>query len=233
MREGVLVPGVLALDWEGTNNSENNAGNQQTGGAWLLMEWIEGPSVRLVLEKWEGWIKTRLQLLQPLESDSCKPTEPLQCVGEQEEERVRDLMRKIGCAVGGMHKAGVIHGDLTTSNIILRQNTADEKKNNGSERLDHTTTASSVAAVEGEGSQSMEGEIVLIDFGLAGQTTQEEDRAVDLYVLERAFGSAHPRTEGYFGSLLQAYRESFKGAPNVLRKLEEVRMRGRKRSMVG
>jgi len=142
-------------------------------------------------------------------------------------------MRKIGYAVGGMHKAGVIHGDLTTSNIILRQSTINEKKNNGPEGLDETTTANSVAAVGAEESPSMEGEIVLIDFGLAGQTTQEEDRAVDLYVLERAFGSAHPRTEGYFGSLLQAYRESFKGAPNVLRKLEEVRMRGRKRSMVG
>ena len=32
---------------------------------------------------------------------------------------------------------------------------------------------------------------VMIDFGLSYNTTLPEDRAVDLYVLERAFGSAH------------------------------------------
>jgi hypothetical protein len=32
---------------------------------------------------------------------------------------------------------------------------------------------------------------VLIDFGLSSNTTLPEDKAVDLYVLERAFTSAH------------------------------------------
>lgn len=32
---------------------------------------------------------------------------------------------------------------------------------------------------------------VLIDFGLSYNTTIPEDKAVDLYVLERAFASAH------------------------------------------
>ena len=32
---------------------------------------------------------------------------------------------------------------------------------------------------------------MLIDFGLSYTSTLAEDRAVDLYVLERAFGSAH------------------------------------------
>jgi len=79
----------------------------------------------------------------------------------------------------------------------------------------------------------LHGEIVLIDFGLASQSSAEEDRAVDLYVLERAFGSTHPRAEGLFSELLVAYGKSFKGGNVVLKKLEEVRMRGRKRSMLG
>ena len=79
----------------------------------------------------------------------------------------------------------------------------------------------------------LDGEIVLIDFGLASQSTQGEDRAVDLYVLERAFGSTHPRAEGLFGEVLKAYGESFRGANVVLKRLEDVRMRGRKRSMLG
>lgn len=79
----------------------------------------------------------------------------------------------------------------------------------------------------------MEGDVVLIDFGLASQSLQDEDRAVDLYVLERAFGSTHPRTEPLFTEVLSGYKESYKGASSALKRLEEVRMRGRKRSMIG
>jgi TP53 regulating kinase-like protein len=83
----------------------------------------------------------------------------------------------------------------------------------------------------------LEGEVVLIDFGLATQSIQDEDRAVDLYVLERAFGSTHPRQEGWFDEeVLQSqegYRGSFKNANVVLKRLEDVRLRGRKRSMIG
>lgn len=77
------------------------------------------------------------------------------------------------------------------------------------------------------------GEVVLIDFGLAAQSIQDEDKAVDLYVLERAFGSTHPEAEDEFKEVLRAYGESYKGAKVVLKRLEEVRMRGRKRSMIG
>ena len=36
------------------------------------------------------------------------------------------------------------------------------------------------------------GEVVLIDFGLAISQCSVEDKAVDLYVLERSFISTHP-----------------------------------------
>lgn len=54
--------------------------------------------------------------------------------------------------------SGVIHGDLTTSNMIYKDD-----------------------------------QIYLIDFGLSYVKTSIEDRAVDLYVLERAFISTHPQ----------------------------------------
>ncbi|BDD57148.1 serine/threonine-protein kinase bud32 [Monascus purpureus] len=194
-REGVSVPAVLALDWEG------QGGESGIGGAWLLMEWIEGLVLRVVLERWEGWMKRNL------DADAT--------VRLQEEARARDLLRRIGRVVGRLHKAGVVHGDLTTSNLVLRPPSAGED------------------AREDDGNPSMEGEVVLIDFGLASQSVQDEDQAVDLYVLERAIGSTHPRTEAFFDEVLQGYRESYKGANAVLRRLEDVRMRGRKRSMVG
>ncbi|PSR84187.1 hypothetical protein PHLCEN_2v5475 [Hermanssonia centrifuga] len=75
---------------------------------------------------------------------------------------------------------------------------------------------------------------VLIDFGLAYVSNLVEDKAVDLYVLERAFSSTHPASEPLFASVLQAYeKEMGKKWKAVGSRLDDVRLRGRKRSMVG
>ncbi len=163
-----------------------------------MMEWIEGQVVRVKLNEW-----LRRRKDEGIEE------------GRDDEELVA-LMGRVGDAVGRLHAIGIVHGDLTTSNLMLRP---------GRE-----------VGVNGEGADmngTLDGEIVLIDFGLASQSTQDEDRAVDLYVLERAFGSTHPRAESLFTEVLNAYGKSFKGANMVLKKLEDVRMRGRKRSMIG
>ena len=69
-------------------------------------------------------------------------------------------------------KKDVIHGDLTTSNMIYKDD-----------------------------------QIYLIDFGLSYVKNSIEDRAVDLYVLERAFISTHPQLEKEFSTVLIAYNE--------------------------
>jgi TP53 regulating kinase-like protein len=117
-------------------------------------------------------------------------------------------VKRVGQAVGRLHEIGVVHGDLTTSNLMLRPTTEDAK-------------------------HDLEGDVVLIDFGLATQSSQDEDRAVDLYVLERAWGSTHPQAEDMFKEVLTEYGQSYKGGKIVLKKLEEVRLRGRKKSMLG
>ena len=70
-----------------------------------------------------------------------------------------------------MHDAEVVHGDLTTSNIMISQ-----------------TNESDSASPEMS-------QIVFIDFGLGNMKPIVEDKAVDLYVLERAFVSTHPDSE--------------------------------------
>ena len=75
--------------------------------------------------------------------------------------------------------------------------------------------------------------LTLIDFGLSFVSGLAEDKAVDLYVLERAFLSTHPNTEQLFQALLDSYSSSSKNSATVIAKLDEVRMRGRKRTMVG
>ncbi|ESZ91099.1 hypothetical protein SBOR_8499 [Sclerotinia borealis F-4128] len=191
-RESVVVPAVYAVD---------------EGRGCLMMEWIEGEVVRIRLNEWLGRRKEREREMG-VGGNALVTGEEEGCEGAVE------LMRMIGQAVGRMHGVGVVHGDLTTSNLMLRpiQLNGEKGMENGRE---------------------LEGEIVIIDFGLASQSTADEDRAVDLYVLERAFGSTHPRAEGLFKEVLDAYGTSYKGAQVVLKKLEEVRMRGRKKSMLG
>lgn len=231
VREGVNVPAVLAVDWDINNTNNNHNGGAGGGaddgrgnGAWILMEWIEGCVVRVVIQRWERYIKSRSASASG-GSSGVGVGAKRQVDGEvklqdneieEEEKKVKGLLRRVGAAVGALHKAGVVHGDLTTSNLILRG--AEEPAAEG----------------DGEGvSPDMQGEVVLIDFGLASQSIQDEDRAVDLYVLERAFGSTHPRTEPLFGEVLEGYRASYRGSGSVLKRLEDVRMRGRKRSMIG
>ncbi|PJE81075.1 Kae1-associated kinase Bud32 [Candidatus Pacearchaeota archaeon CG10_big_fil_rev_8_21_14_0_10_32_42] len=38
------------------------------------------------------------------------------------EERQKEVMEKVGKEIGKLHEAGIIHGDLTTSNMILKEN---------------------------------------------------------------------------------------------------------------
>ncbi|KAI0875469.1 tyrosine protein kinase [Hypoxylon argillaceum] len=196
-REGVPVPTVYATD--------ESAG-------WLMMEWVTGCPVRASINEW-------LRRRRDFERAEGRTGDAIVEGTRETDADLVALLRRIGAAVGHMHKVGIVHGDLTTSNMMLRPWEKGKEPTNG-----HT--------VAGDG--LLEGEIVLIDFGLASQSSSDEDRAVDLYVLERAFASTHPRAEKLFTALLEsAYREAFKQAPIVLKKLEDVRMRGRKRSMVG
>lgn len=103
-----------------------------------------------------------------------------------------------------MHDEDVIHGDLTTSNMLLSCSRDNAEPN-----------------------------LVLIDFGLSYISALPEDKGVDLFVLEKAFLSTHPNTELLFEALLKSYSASSKKSAAVIKKLNEVRLRGRKRSMVG
>ena len=78
--------------------------------------------------------------------------------------------------------------------------------------------------------------VTLIDFGLGSQAINNpEDRAVDLYVLERAMASTHPGSETRLvPAVLDAYRKACdRGHFQTMDKLAAVRQRGRKRLAFG
>ncbi|KAF9050785.1 hypothetical protein BDZ89DRAFT_1107997 [Hymenopellis radicata] len=177
LRSGVNVPGVRMADVK---------------DGVLGLEWIDGCSVRKLLPGAE-----------PEDDDEQRPIfESLDDYGTS----IEGLMSLIGTEIAKMHLADIIHGDLTTSNMMLRC----------------------------PGRRGLPSSLYLIDFGLSYVSSLVEDKAVDLYVLERAFSSTHPESEPMFSSVLEAYEEKMgKEWPAVKRRLDDVRLRGRKRSMVG
>lgn len=124
-------------------------------------------------------------------------------------EAVRDVCARVGREIAGLHQLDMTHGDLTLSNIQLRPLAGGLQP-------------------------------VLIDFGLVGYSGLPEDKAVDLYVLERALTLTHPvHSEHYNRWVLEGYAEGYTGkggakkCKDVMRRLADVRLRGRKRSMLG
>jgi len=149
----------------------------------IVMEYLEFPTAR-------DYIKTVL-------NNAKFPN-------EEQKITLTNLAQKIGQMVGKLHKNNLIHGDMTTSNMLVDAN--------------------------------QDQQIYVIDFGLGDFSGTPEDKGVDLYVLERALISAHPNTEFMFDVILQSYGDELdnnKMRQAVLKKYEDVRMRGRKRDMVG
>eukprot|EP01105_Mastigella_eilhardi_P001760 TRINITY_DN1211_c0_g4_i1.p1 TRINITY_DN1211_c0_g4~~TRINITY_DN1211_c0_g4_i1.p1 ORF type:complete len:238 (+),score=72.95 TRINITY_DN1211_c0_g4_i1:13-726(+) len=110
------------------------------------------------------------------------------------------VCRQLGALIARMHDANVVHGDLTTSNFMLR---------------------------------SPANTLVVIDFGLSFGSSQAEDKAVDLYVLERAFLCTHPSSQLLFNEVLAGYTVQSKNAPTIVKRLDQVRLRGRKKLAFG
>ncbi|PRT53951.1 EKC/KEOPS complex subunit BUD32 [Wickerhamiella sorbophila] len=82
---------------------------------------------------------------------------------------------------------------------------------------------------------SESGELKLIDFGLASQSANVEEKAVDIYVLERAIASTHPDSANQLvDAVLMGYQaDPTSHTAQVMNRLQVVRQRGRKRAMLG
>ncbi len=115
-------------------------------------------------------------------------------------------MAALGRGVAALHNADVIHGDLTSSNVLVRPHEPG------------------VAEVP----------LTFIDFGLGYSSAMTEDKAVDLYVLERALVSTHAQLEpALFDAFRAAYAAASNDAKAILAKYEQVKLRGRKKVCFG
>jgi len=139
----------------------------------ISMEFIEGPTVKAKIPQ----------------------------LAHDEDSALTLLATSIGESVASLHTQNLIHGDLTTSNMII----------NG-----------------------LTGSLTIIDFGLASVSASIEDRAVDLYVLERALHSTHSEVAAkLFSLIIDSYGAAVNRSQETLARLAAVQLRGRKRDLSG
>ncbi|MEA3282788.1 MAG: Kae1-associated kinase Bud32 [Euryarchaeota archaeon] len=118
--------------------------------------------------------------------------------------RMKDVLdlgmsERIGELVGRLHGCGIIHGDLTTSNLILH-----------------------IGGGDGDSGDR----IYFIDFGLGYFEKNVEAQGVDVHVLFQTFVSTH-RESGLEEAFSAGYRRTFTGADQVLTRVREIEARGR------
>jgi len=107
----------------------------------------------------------------------------------------KKLAKDVGMMVAKLHSAGIVHGDLTTSNFIFNNN-----------------------------------KLFLIDFGLASQSTKQEDMGVDLKLIKEVLNSAHHNDfQKLYPQIVAGYEEvaGKKRTSKVLEVVSEIERRGR------
>lgn len=186
----------------------------------VVMEWINGPTAK-------NWISQQAEQLDE----------------EKYEVTMQEFGAVLGLNLGRLHRGGLIHGDLTTSNMILKNGDpgrlalidfglSSQGKVSRRWRISHSCFYAEESKVH-----------------TSFQVTAEE-KGVDLYVLERAVVSTHGKSSGLLKGLMKGYKTadakqvcisifnyfssiSYFQFVAVEKKLNEIRLRGRKRDMIG
>lgn len=246
-----------------------------TVGLKIVMERVQGVTVKEFLwstERSGGGGVARSSAGLVSESSIAAAEASAAAKATTHEEARSAVSRAMGRSIAVLHSKGLVHGDLTTSNMMLRElkiERADLGGPRGGERSQGATGEEAEerrAIVHPDGRRHYAERVVLIDFGLGGGNASVDDKAVDLYVLERAMLSTHPNSQPLFDEVTAAYlkqseiieereteaevaaavakagggkkglsgkRRQGQGAPDVIRALERVRARGRKRVAFG
>jgi len=106
------------------------------------------------------------------------------------------IARVIGTYAAMLHQEGIAHGDLTTSNVLVKG----------------------------------DGDVYLIDFGLAVTSADDEDKGIDVHIFLRSLESTHYHLyEKLFDCFIKGYASivGSSGAERVIAKVREIRLRGR------
>lgn len=131
------------------------------------------------------------------------------------EER-KKIAIEIGKSIALIHNVNIIHGDLTTSNMIYK-----DYKYKGNKNKDQNKDRKNK-------DQKTNFKVYFIDFGLAFHSERIEDKAVDVYLFSQALKSKHYKIWKEFeADVLHAYFKYVENSEKIKKQLEKVVERGR------
>lgn len=145
-----------------------------------------------------------------------------------------ELARRVGELVAELHNNNIIHGDLTTSNMILRKKSPcpprvghpPDKQPTSRPSQDCSGAARAVGCGDFFDEETNE-DIVFIDFGLSFHSDKIEDKAVDIHLFKQALDSKHFKVyDKALKEFLKGYKKVNKH-DEIMQRLKQVELRGR------
>ena len=125
-------------------------------------------------------------------------------------EKQKKICELIGRDIAKLHNAEIIHGDLTTSNMILVTNANIKNSPPSRKRGDNNFP-----------------KVFFIDFGLGFISSKVEDKAMDLHILKQTLTSKHFQNgKILFNEVLKEYKK-VEQSKKVMERLEAIEKRGR------
>jgi len=149
-----------------------------------------------------------------------------------------EIAEQIGREIAKLHDCDIIHGDLTTSNMIYVEDNNKNYKNNdvllanNSKKMNETSADSdnlknNLIINKTEKDKKINNfKVYFIDFGLGFHSKRIEDKAVDLHLIRQALEAKHfLYWKAFFESIIKGYNS--KDKTQILKQLEKVESRGR------
>ena len=137
-----------------------------------------------------------------------------------------EIAEQIGQEIAKLHDFDIIHGDLTTSNMIYVEDISKKINNSEATEQEEVAKESIKKAAERSEADKNEFKIYFIDFGLGFHSKRIEDKAVDLHLIRQALEAKHFL---YWNQLFEHIIKSYnsKDKDKILEQLKRVEARGR------
>jgi bifunctional N6-L-threonylcarbamoyladenine synthase / protein kinase Bud32 len=135
----------------------------------------------------------------------------------------KEIAKQIGQNITKIHEQDIIHGDLTTSNMIYVKdnlNPISQKKYQATQNDPHLDSQKDHIDI------NTSFKIYFIDFGLGFHSKKVEDKAVDLHLLKQALDARHFKvSEEMFKIILDNY--SSNNSDLIKKRIKVIKSRGR------